>query len=291
MSSDGDRKRKGSVSEDGEIDTSTSRLTKQLKAPAPVLPPPGKGGPSLLDLPAGVVAKIALFSRLFSGIGKDDAGENSRDNSSCDNHDALMTLCIVFGREVARDIRFEYLHKNMSYLEFLHDEMARLVEDASNNNENNVEVCQDIENHLSLVSPSLEQWMEANDWWKDACRESQTFFLKGPERTTANYPTITKRVVLKEFANESEKREFGKRLCVGVTNNIAAYEHNDGDDGDSDEDCSGRLEEAFQTIVAVGNINLKGMEFSEAKALLLSEGEKELCVRHTKFDGIFFIRL
>lgn len=65
----------------------------------------------------------------------------------------------------------------------------------------------EVEKHLSLVSASLEQWMEANDWWKDACRESETFCLKGPERTQTKYPTITKTAVLKEFANETEKKK------------------------------------------------------------------------------------
>ena len=58
MSSQEDRKRKaGSVS-----DTSSSRLTKQLKAPAP--PTHGTREPGLLDLPAGIVANIGMFLRI-----------------------------------------------------------------------------------------------------------------------------------------------------------------------------------------------------------------------------------
>lgn len=84
-------------------------------------------------------------------------------------------------------------------------------------------------------------------------------------------------------------------MCVGISDNIALCDPNDDDyyseDDDADAECSCPLEEPFTTIVAVGNTSLKGMEYNEARELLLAEGEKELCVRHSKFDWIFLTRL
>ena len=258
------RKRKaGSVSKDDETDTSSYRLTKQLKEPAP--PTHEIRGPSLLDLPAGVVANIGKYLRIAESAGDDDY----------DGPGDLMALSIVFGSAVAAVIRYEYLHNNLAFLSFIYGDVSDFADTIDA-----YEVdYSDFTRLLSNTRASLEQWMEANDWWKEACRDF-AFFRNGCEkRVTSVYPPIYKIIQLEEIINgDEEERDFQRSIKRGMAHNYGSYYDDDDDDGLLGDDY---------TILSINGTDIKDMKQVEVEAMLSKDGDKRLCVMHGYFDLIF----
>lgn len=259
MSSYGDRKRKAaSVSKD-ETDMSP-RLTKELKAPPRTTTSNEgareQGSPGFLHLPAGVVAKVAQF------IGIADENDDGLTKGSL----TLMALCVAVGREVARVIRREYLHNNLDNLNYLwgnvqiKQKMAR-------------KYTIDNSTFLTVLKASLQQWMEENDWWKDACRDTFLFAQGGEVRT--NYPSICKTIVFPNFPNESERVDY-------LMNDV-------GVDGSGKVDMSsneGPICDDYSIVLAIDDVDLEGMIFTEVFDLLVEEGSKVLRVMLKSFSWL-----
>ena len=164
MSSGGDMKR-GHDAVSDETDPS-ARLTKQLKHTMHAwlkTPPHTEPRPlCLLDLPAGIVANIAQFIKI-------DEVYMRYNTVHVFHGDVLMYLCLVFGRQTARVIRREYLSNNLSYLYYLSGQVRCSGET------NKEEWTQSI----FYLNGALTQWMEENEWWKDACRDADVFAKGG----------------------------------------------------------------------------------------------------------------
>ena len=246
MSPSCDRKRKAAAVSDGETDTSP-RLTKELKAP-PRIPTSVEGAneaneyrpPGLLDLPAGVVGKVAQFLPIFC------SQTESTDTS-------LMALSLVTGRKTSRIIRKEYLRNNLDYLEYLIVAVASLQEELLSASAPGTRSEAWIS--ISTLKAALEQWMEVNEWWKDACRDAALFGQGGEIGT--DYPQIFKTVVLDDFASETEKNKFKEEINIGNCGQIDLFYEGSplGDD--------------YTILLAVDDVVLKGMEPEHADNLLL----------------------
>jgi len=87
-----------------------------------------------------------------------------------------MSLCIVFGRRVAEVVRREYLRDNLDFLWRIsvcadkHSIIVRINDKTRSSL---------IESGMSTIRGAIEERMEANDWWSDACNAS--VFAQGGE--------------------------------------------------------------------------------------------------------------
>ena len=234
MSSYGDRKRKAAPVSD-ETDESP-RLTKELKAPPRTTKSnegaSEQGSPGLLDLPAGVLAKVAQF------IGIVDESDDRLAKGSL----TLMALCVTVGREVARVIRREYLHNNLEYLNYLWGHV-QIKQKMARREKGNI----DDSTFLTVLKAALEQWMEENDWWKDACRDAVLFAPGGEMRT--HHPPICKTIIL--------NHDFDKNY---------------------DEDDFFESIGEYRSIFFVNNVNVRAMKPDVIEELLQKEGEKTIRV-------------
>ena len=254
MSSYGDRKRKAaSVSKD-ETDTSP-----RLKAP----PPHGgreHGAPGLLDLPAGVVAKVAQFLPI---IGR------QLDSTDC----SLMSLSLVSGRQISQIIRQEYLRNNLDYLNYFLMVHVQMFQEEKLR-KLSASTREEILDSLVLMKEASEQWMEMNEWWKDASRDAVTVG-QGVEIVT-NHPPICKTIVLPDFANDRERQQFDEAISFGPSAMV---------DICTEEAPIGEI---YTVILAVDGVVLKGMDDDQVAELLLKEGSKSLRVLHSDFATTFF---
>ena len=259
MSSGGGRKRGHGAVSDG-TDASVSRLTKQLKPP-PAPPSAEPRPPGFLDLPSGIVANIAQF--IYIGA-EDDEGRLVGDGK------ILMYLCLVFGRQTARVIRREYLSNNLLYLDYLYFEAKSYSEDiVSMKKERRVKF-------ITTLNGALKQWMEENEWWKDACRDAAVF-AKGCDVCT-KYPPIYKTSETK-IASDEDRNQWIEALGINEANLIDLYFE------------EGPLGDDYTTVLAVDDIDLKNytkeMTWEQAREAIFKEGDKKLRVMHDVFASIF----
>ena len=199
----------------------------------------------------------------------------SADDDDYDGPGDLMALSIVFGAAVAAVIRYEYLHNNLDFLKFIYGDVSDFAETIGA-----YEVdYSDFTSLLSNARASLEQWMEANDWWKEACRDF-AFFCSGSEKcVTSAYPPIYKIIQLEEIIDgDEEKRDFVRSIKRGMAHNYGSYYDDDEDDGPLGDDY---------TILSINGTDIKEMKQVEVEALLSKDGDKDLCVMHGYFDLIF----
>ena len=260
MSSGGDRKR-GHDAVSDETDASARRLTKQRKPPP--APPNTEPRPlCLLDMPAGVVANIAQFV---------DIREIDHEGSSVRNGEVLMYLCLVFGRQTAQVVRREYLSNNLSYLDYLARETMYYSEQYVR-----MEKISRMKG-VSNLNGALEQWMQANPWWKDACRDAAVFAKGGG--VCAKYPPIYKTIEVKGFADNKERRKWNKALGTGRSSLVNLHFK------------GGPLGEDYTSVLAVDDVDLKNhskeMTWEQVEEAMLKEGHKRFRATHTDFVGFF----
>ena len=242
-----------------ETDTSPPRLTKQLKPPP--APPSAEPRPlCLLDLPAGVVANIAQFIDIEE-FEVDDEGYSIRRGDTI-----LRYLCLVFGRQTARVIRREYLSNNLSYLYYLSGQVRCSGET------NKEEWTQSI----FYLNGALTQWMEENEWWKDACRDADVF-AKGGD-VCAKYPPIYKTKDIK-IANDEERNQWNNELGLSESSHLNL--HFEG----------GPLGDDYTIVLAADDINLmnhnREMTWEQVREAIVKEGNTALRLMHTDFAALF----
>ena len=206
-----------------------------------------------------MVAKIAQFIYIAE-VNGDDIGFT------------LMALSVVVGREVARVIRREYLRNNLDYLEYF---MAIAVFDFKEKKLHPTLPRKNITNSLSALKSAMEQWIEVNEWWKVACRDA-VLFAKGGKKMGTDYPQICKMVVLPDFANDIERQQFDEKIEYGPSSQVDFYYWDD------------FVAKDFTVVLAVDNVDLKGMEQERIEELLLNKGNKTLRVMISAFAHIFF---
>ena len=269
MSSYGDRKRKAaSVSKD-ETDTSP-RLTKHLKAPPRTTTSnegaSEQGPPGLLDLPAGVVAKVAQSIDIMA----------ANDEKIFEGQRALMALCVVFGSKVARVIRREYLRGNLVYLNYWWRVYRQCV---GTKGADGPERKKGFVTIPLFFKVALEQWMEENDWWKDACKDAILFAAQG-EEISNNYPTICKTVACQGFEDnllkgkveddeDEDEMVLPDIIQFGACAKVDLISHSE----------RGELEQDHTIVLAVNGIDLKSLTLlDEIEELLVKEGRGTLRV-------------
>lgn len=199
----------------------------------------------------------------------------SRDDDDYNGPGDLMSLSIVFGTAVAAVIRYEFLHNNLDFLRFIYGDVSDFAEAIDEYNL----TYSDFSNTLSNVRASLEQWMAANDWWKEACRDF-AFYRSGSETSvTPEYPPIYKIIQLEEIIEDGEERvDFKRSIKRGLAHNYGSYYDDDEDDGP--------LGDHF-TIVSVDGTDIKEMKNVEVARMFSKNGDKQLCVMHGYFELIF----
>ena len=162
MPSTGERKR----SHDGSIMASASasatadepspsprRIRKLRKPSSSSFPDPPDDLPrrelSLLDLPALVLAQVGRYLHV----------------EQTDGQKALTALGVVLGSQTASVLRHEYLRNNLDYLTHLHGRIKKLKSKVGKK-----EIAHaDLRKTMFLLKAVLEDWMQCNSWWKDAC--------------------------------------------------------------------------------------------------------------------------
>ena len=245
----------------------SARLTKQLKHTMHAwlkTPPHTEPRPlCLLDLPAGIVANIAQFIKI-------DEVYMRYNTVHVFHGDVLMYLCLVFGRQTARVIRREYLSNNLSYLDYLAKGVKHYAEGIVGMKK---ERCMQV---ISYLNGALKQWMQANPWWKDACRDA-AIFAKGGDVCT-KYPPIFKTSEVK-LAGDEEKDRWLEGLGTDASSLVDLYFE------------GGPLEYEYSTVLAVDDIDLKNhnkeMTWEQAEETILKEGDKKFRVMHGSFAVLF----
>ena len=275
MSSGGDRKR-GHDAVSDETDTSVRRLTKQLKPP-PAPPSAEPRPPCFLDLPAGIVANIARFI---------DIGEVDEEGISVRNGEILLYLCLVFGRQTARVIRREYLSNNLLYLDYIFAEVEHHADRVVGPSHPIIR-CTDKERcskGIANLNGALGQWMQANKWWKDACRDAAVF-AKGGDVCTKN-PPIFKTNKVKSYGYNNWA-QWNDALETGPSSHIEIYYASDLVDLYFD---GGPSEDDYTIVLAVDEIDLtnhaREMTWDQVEEVVLKEGDKNLRVMHSTFAAM-----
>ena len=121
---------------------------------------------------------------------------------------------------------------------------------------------------------ALEQWMEVNDWWKDACKDA--VHLGQDVESVTNYPPIWKTVVFPDFANDTKRQKFEDAIVFGPS---AMF------DMSTQEAVT---EYVYTAVLAVDGVVWKGKNDDQILELLLKNGSKTLRVIHCDFASIFF---
>lgn len=225
--------------------------------------------PTLLDLPAGVVANVGKFM---------DTRARAAD---------LMAMCVVFGSDVAKVVRKSYLENNLDYLGEISDAAYSVAMVAANkcfdkrlSFEKKALYTKAFRNDLATIKVKLEEWMSENEWWKGAA-------LLGPayhhhrDNADAGLPVIFKTFELKAFATEEEKMKFqDETIAISTSGHVDLYDYQSSSDDDP-------VDEVYSTVLSVNGT--LGTSFDHVKELLLEEGSnKTLKMIHHAFTEIFF---
>ncbi len=134
----------------------------------------------------------------------------------------------------------------------------------------------DVSNNVSNFNCALKQWMEENEWWKDACRDAAVFARGGDIFT--KYPPIYKTIDIK-IANDESRNQWNDALATNASNLVdLCFE-------------GGPLGRRYTTVLAVDNINLmnhsKEMTWDQVEDAVLKEGDKKFRVMRKTFASFF----
>ena len=251
-----------------QFSSSSSRPNKrpQLKSPpktdaGPLRPP------SLLDLPAGVVANVGKFM----------------DTRACPAD--LMAVCVVFGSDVAKVVRKTYLENNLVYLEEISDfayEVAMVTAakhfGRPSYRKRTSYTPSAFRGDLAAVKIKLEEWMKENEWWKRAALLDPAYHEDNAED---GLPTIFNTFQIKAFATEEEKIWFDDQaIAISTSGHVDLYDYQSHVDDDT-------IDEDYSIVLSVNGT--LGTSFDHVKELLLAEtSDKSLKMIHRAFAEIFF---
>jgi hypothetical protein len=187
-----------------------------------------------------------------------------------------MALCIVFGPDVARTVRKVYLEHNMEYLEEISDLANAVAMDAADEKfDDNPKA---FRKWLTIIRVRLEEWMDENEWWKDAAKLDSAF--DEDNAAEAGNPVIFKTFVLKDFATEEERNEFGSDvIALSPSGHADLHYYKPPPD-------SGPFDKNFSIVTSVNGDPYPSLE--QAPNTLLEEGsDKRLQMAHCVFAEIF----
>ena len=225
--------------------------------------------PTLLDLPADIVANVGKFMDTRTRPGD------------------LMSICVVFGSNVAKVVRKTYLENNLKYLDEISDaaySVAMITADKHfDRRPSYIKRApyppRAFWHDLATIKIKLEGWMRENEWWKRAALLYPAYHH--PNNANAGLPVIFKTFELKAFAREEEKIKFQDDvLSISTSGHVDLHCYQS-----SSDDVP--VDEAYSTVLSVNGT--LGTSFDHVKELLLEEGsDKTLRMAHNSFSDIFF---
>jgi len=131
---------------------------------------------------------------------------------------------------------------------------------------------------LPMIRVRLEEWMSENEWWKDAAKLDSAYHEDNA--TDAGVPIIFKTVVLKDYATEEERNEFGSDVIALSPSGHADLLHYQ----PPPDSCP--FDKNFSIVTSVNGTPYPS--FEQVKNILLEEGsDKRMQMVHSVFAEIF----